>query len=455
MRVSETKKITIAGAGLAGTLLGVLLSRQGYEVEIFERNPDPRQAGDSAGRSINLALAERGRHALRCAGLLGQVDEYTIPMRGRMLHSSDGELILQPYGKDESEVIWSTHRAKLNRTMLDEADANDRVTVYFDHKLSGIDWDKRELRCTNATGEKEHVHQFDVLIGADGGGSAVRKAMQTQRDLGVSEELLEHGYRELTIPPAADGSYRMDPNALHIWPRGGFMMIALPNADCSFTVTLFMSNSGDPGFDKLQSWPQQQAFMQEQFPDAMPLLTGLEEDFRENPVGLLGTIRCRQWHIDGRAVLLGDAAHAVVPFHGQGMNAAFEDCVAFMECLEHTDRSWDELFEDFQGRRIDQANAIADMALENYLIMRDAVRDPAFLIRKALEHELERRHPNRFVARYSLVMFHRIPYAEAYRRGQIQAGILDTLLADVTTVDAVDYEKAARLIDAQLEAFTE
>jgi kynurenine 3-monooxygenase len=274
--------------------------------------------------------------------------------------------------------------------------------------------------------------------------------MQQSGDLGVSEDLLEHGYKELHIAPAADGSFVMDANALHIWPRGGFMMIALPNADSSFTVTLFLSNRGDPGFEAMPDWKSQKAFMHQYFPDAIPLLDDLERDFRENPVGLLGTIRCRKWHLDGKAVLLGDAAHAVVPFHGQGMNAAFEDCVEFMDCLEQGADNWEALFERFQQRRVNHANAIADMALENYQVMREAVRDPRFLLRKELEHELERRHPARFIARYSLVMFHRMPYADVYQRGKVQASILDQLLEHAGKLGDVDFDLAARLVDGQL-----
>ena len=303
----------------------------------------------------------------------------------------------------------------------------------------------------SAASEKNaHEHSFEVLIGADGGGSAVRKAMQKVEDLGVSEELLEHGYKELHVAPSADGGFVMDANALHIWPRGGFMMIALPNSDGSFTVTLFLSNHDDPGFEAMPDWNSQETFMHRYFPDAIPLLDDLERDFRENPVGLLGTIRCRKWHLGGKAVLLGDAAHAVVPFHGQGMNAAFEDCVEFMDCLEHGARTWENLFKRFQERRVDHANAIADMALENYLVMREAVRDPRFLLRKELEHELERRHPTRFIARYSLVMFHRMPYAEVYQRGKVQAAMLDRLLENAESLAGVDFDLAARLIGEQL-----
>lgn len=452
--MSSTGTVTIVGAGMAGTLLAVLLAKRAYSIELFERNPDPRKGNAPAGRSVNLALGERGRHALRLAGLLEEVDDFSIPMRGRMLHDLEGNTRLQPYGKDESEVIYSVHRAKLNECLLDKAEALNGVRIRFERRLAEVDWKRSEAHFADPVSGLDPPHSFDVLIGADGGGSALRQAMLTQTDLGVSEELLATGYKELTIPAAADGSHLLDPNALHIWPRGGFMLIGLANADGSFTMTLFLDNQAHgvtPGFDRLQDWGAQQAFMREHFPDAVPLMPQLEQEFRDNPIGLLGTVRCRQWHLGGKALLIGDAAHAIVPFHGQGVNAAFEDCVEFMDCLGDGNRDWKSVFADLQDRRRDNANAIADMALENYEIMRESVRHEGFLLRKALEHELERRHPQHFVARYSLVMFHRIPYAEAYRRGEIQAQILDELLEGADSLEAVDYEKASELIRMRLE----
>jgi kynurenine 3-monooxygenase len=455
MKVSDTGTITIVGAGLAGTLLAVMLARQGKHVDLFERNPDPRGLDTAAGRSINLAIGERGRHALKTVGLLDAVDRFTIPMRGRMLHDPQGGLKLQPYGKDDSEVIYSAHRARLNMLLLDAAEATDRVRVYFNHQLHSVDRQNRRMLFTDPGDDSHREHEFEVLIGADGGGSAVRTAMGGWFDPGVQEQKLDHGYRELTIPPASGGDYCMDPNALHIWPRGDHMLIALPNPDESFTVTLFLSNSGDPGFDMLTTWPQQKAFMETHYADVVPILDDIQADFRDKPVGLLGTIRCEQWHDQGRVVLIGDAAHAVVPFHGQGMNAAFEDCVDFMSCIKNGDLHWKDVFENFQAMRIDNANAIADMAIENYLVMRESVRHPGFLLRKQLEHELERRHPRHFIARYSLVMFHRIPYAECYRRGAIQARLLDKLLQGVEQLQDTDFTKAARWINERLETVTE
>jgi len=451
--MSTADSVTIVGAGMAGTLLAVLLAKRGYHVELFERNPDPRRGGAPAGRSVNLALGERGLHALRLAGLESGVSAFAIPMRGRMLHDLEGATRLQPYGKDESEVIYSVHRARLNTCLLDAAEAQEGVVIHFDRRLDRIDWAAKRAWYSNPANDAIEPHDFEALIGADGGGSALRRCMAEEAKLGVSEELLETGYKELTIPAGPDGKTQLDPNALHIWPRGGFMLIGLANADGSFTMTLFLDNrarNGNPGFDQLSDWPAQRDFMERNFPDAVALMPRLEAEFHDNPVGLLGTIRCQSWHLGGKALLIGDAAHAIVPFHGQGVNAAFEDCVDFIDCLGDGGRSWESVFADLQNRRRDNANAIADMALENYEIMRESVRHEGFLLRKALEHELERRHPDRFIARYSLVMFHRIPYAQVYRRGEIQAEILDELLANASSLEDVDYDKAEQLIKAEL-----
>jgi kynurenine 3-monooxygenase len=450
LTVAETGRITVIGAGLAGALLATLLAQAGFRVVVYERHADPRRGGAPGGRSINLALAARGRHALRKAGLLEAADRFTLPMAGRMMHSEWGELTHQPYGASEDEVIWSTHRSRLNRLLLDAAEATGLVDIHFGHELRTVDWDARRLRF-----DKDRTSSFEVLLGADGAGSALRRALDTAGDLAVSEELLDHGYLELTLPPNEDGDFALDPRALHIWPRGGFMMIALPNDDRSFTGTLFLPRFGDVSFDRLSDWVHQQDFFELHFRDALPLLPQLREDFATHPIGLLGTVRCKRWRRGGDAVLLGDAAHAIVPFHGQGMNAAFEDCVALLRLLEDRRQSWASVLERFEKMRIPQANAIADMALENYGIMRAAVRDPGFLLRKKLEHELERRHGDRFVPRYSLVMFHRGPYDEAYRRGEIQADILDRLLEGAGTLEEVDFNSAARLITGRLEPLSE
>ncbi len=446
MKPLSTTHISIVGAGLAGALLATLLARRGLDVVLFERHPDPRGSEARSGRSINLALAARGRHALQLAELLEQVDRFTLPMGGRLMHSEWGDLTRQPYGASEDEVIWSVHRRRLNRLLLDAAESTGRVELRFGHALTGVNWARSRLQFAHG-GDAP----FDRVLGADGAGSALRQAMSEETDLGAREELLDHGYLELTVPPDDHGDFALDPGALHIWPRGGFMMIALPNEDRSFTGTLFLPRSGDVSFERLSDWMHQEDFFHLHFPDAVPLLPRLRQDFAEHPVGILGTVRCRRWRLGDRALLLGDAAHAIVPFHGQGMNAAFEDCAAFVDLLDDTGGDWDETFRRFEAERRPQANAIADMALENYQVMRMAVRDPVFLLRKRLEHELERRFGDRFVPRYSLVMFHRGPYTDAYRRGEIQAKILDRLLDGAGTLEEVDFDEAARLVTGRLQ----
>ncbi|MDX1570471.1 MAG: NAD(P)/FAD-dependent oxidoreductase [Xanthomonadales bacterium] len=449
LTIADTGTVTIAGAGLAGSLLAVYLARRGFRVEVFERWGDPRKQDVPAGRSINLALAERGIHALRQVGLHHRVGQFALPMRGRMVHDLEGDVSLQPYGQRAGEVIYSVHRARLNLALIEAAEATDRVRIHFNQEIESIDFEAGTATFRDQASDRQYDRPVFPLVGADGAGSVVRTMLERHLDFEATSDLLDHGYRELTIPPADEG-FRMDPEALHIWPRGGYMMIALPNADRSFTVTLFMPNEGDPSFATLQDFPSFESFIRSRFPDTLDLLDQLETDFAENPVGVLGTIRCDHWHLDGRVAILGDAAHAVVPFHGQGMNCAFEDCAELDRIIGASTR-WDEAFAAFEADRKPNANAIADMALENYVEMRASVVDPEYLLKRALALELERRHPTRFVPRYSLVMFRRIPYAQAQRRGRINAGILTELVQGRESVDEVDFDAAERLIEERLD----
>ena len=451
--IRDTETVTIAGAGLAGSLLAVYLARQGFRVELFERWPDPRRADVPAGRSINLALAERGIHALAQVGLHHRVGRFAIPMRGRMVHDRDGNLNLQPYGTREDEVIYSVHRGRLNLDLIEAAEATERVRIHFGQELRGLDLERGEASFHDHASGRDYQRQVLPIIGTDGAGSPTRQAIESYLGFAADSALLDHGYRELTIPPGADGDYRLDPNALHIWPRGGYMMIALPNADRSFTATLFLANGGSPSFSELADFQAFARFIAEQFPDAMPHLTRLEQDFRDNPVGVLGTIRCPHWHVEGRALILGDAAHAVVPFHGQGMNCAFEDVEALAGLVEECD-SWNRAFARLESLRRPNANAIADMALENYVEMRASVADPKYVLKRRLALALEQRHPQRFVPRYNMVMFRRIPYAEAQARGRINAEILAQLTRDATALEDVDFDLAARLVSERLAPVT-
>jgi kynurenine 3-monooxygenase len=498
-------QITLVGAGLVGALLATLLAQRGFAVEVFERRPDPRKAGFLSGRSINLALAERGWHGLRVAGLQQRMQPIAVMMRGRMVHHLDGHTELLRYGRDDSEVIWSVNRGSLNMMLLDAAEAAG-ARIHFDQRLAALDWNNSTMQLCSETGTVRQ-HAASTLIGADGAGSALRTALARHIDLGERFEPLDHGYKELEIPalaflprlreragagdfpprgsgnPARDSppsqpspaagerggagllqpsdhglqpsSFAMEPHALHIWPRGNYMCIALPNAEGSFTVTLFLpnepgSNPAAPSFASLDSPQKVRAFFERDFADAVPLMPDYEHDFATNPTGLLGTLYLDRWHIDGRALLLGDAAHAIVPFHGQGMNCGFEDAVELAELMARAPGDTAAVFAEFERRRKPNADAIAAMALENYVEMRDSVADAHFLLMRALERVLAARHPGRFVPRYWMVTFSRLPYATAFARGEIQSQILRELTAGKTSLDQIDLTRADPLIAQRL-----
>ncbi len=451
----DTPEITLVGAGLAGSLLAIFLVKRGYRVTILERRTDPRKAAaHPAGRSINLALANRGIAALEEAGVMESVRAALIPMAGRMLHDEEGRLKLIPYGNKPHEVIYSVSRAGLNALLLDAAESTGRVSVRFEATVRGVDFAGRQARFVSGEDPERQTQAtpYDVLIGTDGSASAVRAAILERTDGRLDEQPLGHGYKELSIPAAPDGEFRMEKNALHIWPRGEYMLIALPNADGSFTATLFLPNRGDESFEALTTPEAVLALFQRRFADAIPLMPTLVEDFFGNPAGHLETIRCEPWSFEDQALVLGDAAHAIVPFHGQGMNAAFEDCSDFDRCLLQgaPDRPWNEVFAEFEKLRRPNTDAIADMALENYVEMRSTVREPKFQLKKDLSFHLEERHPGRFIPRYSMVMFHTLPYAEAKRRGAIQEEILDELTSREASLDEIDLARADRLISERL-----
>jgi kynurenine 3-monooxygenase len=442
------QRVTIAGAGLAGSLLALLLARRGWAVDVFERRPDPRVHAYGGGRSINLALAERGLHALRLAGLTDAVMAQAVMMRGRMVHALDGGTQLLRYGRDDSEVIWSVHRGRLNLSLVEAAEAAG-ARLHFDARLDAVDFDARRFDVVDDRDGSRRSAGFDVLLGADGAGSGLRAAMAAVATLGERFEPLGHGYKELEVPPGPDGAWLLDPNALHIWPRGGYMCIALPNTERTFTVTLFLPGEGDPSFATLPDLASARALFARDFPDALALMPDFDADWQANPVGQLGTLRLDRWRLDGRALLLGDAAHAMVPFHGQGMNCAFEDCTALDRCIAGAP-DWESAFADFEAERRPNAEAIQAMALENYVEMRDQVDDARFLLQRQLERVLAERHPGRFVPRYAMVTFSRIPYAVARARGAVQRAILVESTDGVETLDAVDLARADALVLARL-----
>lgn len=449
MNTPTPRSLTLIGAGLAGSLLAILLSRQGWKITVYERRGDPRIADYESGRSINLALAERGRNALRQAGVEGEVMAKAVMMRGRMVHPREGAPDLQRYGRDDSEVIWSVHRKDLNTTLLQLAEEAG-ATVHFHRRLHTVDFDAGYARFIDDRDDQPHdIHFNTPMIGADGAGSALRAAMNRKLPLGERIEFLDHSYKELEIPPAADGSFQIEANALHIWPRGNYMCIALPNDEGTFTVTLFLPNEGEPSFATVRNGAEAEALFKRDFADALPLIPDLRNDWDQHPPGLLGTLYLERWHQRGKAVLIGDAAHAMVPFHGQGMNCAFEDCVVLARCLaEHP--GTEEAFAAFEAERKPNAIAIQQMALDNYLEMRDRVADPSYLLQRELEQALQARWPTRFVPHYTMVTFLHTPYSVALERTRLQQTILADATAGHDSLDNIDWAALEQIVHTQL-----
>lgn len=452
--IDRTESITVAGAGLVGSLLAVFLARRGFQVEVLERRADMRRETVDAGRSINLAISTRGLHALRQVGLEQEARKHAIPMRGRMIHPVSGALALQPYGKDDSQHINSISRAWLNQYLMTHAEAAGKVRIRFKQRLQHVDFDTGTLSVLDEPSGAVRQERVPVLMGADGSGSAVRQEMMRLPGYASTQDFLSHGYKELTIPAGPGGSFRMEKNALHIWPRGSYMLIALPNEDGSFTCTLFLPFEGPVSFASLDSPGKLTAFFQEQFPDAVPLIPELAHDFFHNPTGSMVTVKGAPWHVGGQALLLGDAAHAIVPFFGQGMNCGFEDCVVLDSLLARHTR-WEEVFSEFFRLRKTNADAIADMAVENFIEMRDSTASPRFLLEKQVEKVLLNAFPGQFLSRYTLVSFSRVPYRLAYQVGSLAGGIVSELAEGLQRAEDVDLERAARLIRERLVPFVE
>ncbi|GAB3151799.1 NAD(P)/FAD-dependent oxidoreductase [Micromonospora sonneratiae] len=419
--MTENEEITIVGAGLTGGLLACYLARRGYRVRVYERRPDPRKGTVERGRSINLALSERGLDALRRIGLEKQVMADALPMRGRMIHPVQGELDFQPYSLAGDRAINSISRGALNNALLDAAEAWPGVRIDFEHRLVALDPETGDLGFDTPDGPVQAT--AGVILGTDGAGSAVRGQLLAHDVLTERLDFLDYGYKELTIPPS-NGDFALAPDALHIWPRGTSMMIALPNPDRSFTCTLFWPNSGTNSFASLGSPAAIERHFRTHYPDVLPLAPDLVDDYLHNPVGMLGTVRCAPWQYGGRVGLLGDAAHAIVPFYGQGANCAFEDVVELDRCLDETGDTWDLALPLLDAQRRENAEAIAQMALANFVEMRDKVASPVFQFGKRVEHVLERALPGRYVSRYELVSFSTTPYAQVQRRVRRQHRIL-------------------------------
>jgi kynurenine 3-monooxygenase len=445
----KPEKIHVVGGGPVGALAAIVLAQKGFKVALFERRPDMRRVDTAGGRSINLAVTARGLKALGEVGLLDKILARAIPMKGRMLHDLEGKTTFVPYGQKESEVIHSVSRGALNKLLLDKAGSYENVEISFNRRCLGYDQAGTSLQFMNDETAQCETVPAEVIFGTDGAGSAIRNTMlESLRDFNYSQEFLEHGYKELIMPAAEDGAFRMEKTALHIWPRKSYMLIALPNLDGSFTCTLFFPREGEESFAALQNEREVMAFFTRVFPDAVPLMPSLGHDFFSNPTGSMVTVKCRPWHVEDRVMLLGDAAHAIVPFYGQGMNCGFEDCSALGELLQRDGKvDWHALFKELELRRKPNADAIADMALENFIEMRDTVADARFLFKKQVGFELEKRYPDRFIPRYSMVVFHpEISYAQARQRSVIQDKLLEELCAGVSSLEQIDWGKADELI---------
>jgi kynurenine 3-monooxygenase len=446
--------VAIVGGGLVGSLLAAFLVDRGHRVTVYERRADLRTGEAEAGRSINLVLTRRGLRALDAVGLARGAMDLTVPVRGRMLHEPDGAVRFQPYGRDRSESNHSISRADLNEYLVAEAERRGAV-FRFRHRMVDLDPGRGRLTFADeATGRDVEI-DAGIVVGADGAGSAVRAALVRRGLVTEDVALLDHGYKELSIPADARGGPRIEPHALHIWPRGEFMLMALPNRDSSFTGTLYLPHRGEPGFDSVRSADDVRELFRRHFPDALDLFDDVADEYARNPVGTLGTVRCEPWGDGERTTLVGDAAHAIVPFFGQGMNAGFEDCRILGERIDAGGGDARAALVDLGRLRRPDTDAMADMALDNFVEMRDRVADPAFLLRKAIEHRLEREMPDTFRSRYSMVMYSHIPFRTARAAGDIGAAIVDDLARGVRDAGDVDLEQARRLVRERLTPFLE
>jgi kynurenine 3-monooxygenase len=426
--MEEKKNVIIIGAGLVGSLWAVYLSKAGYSVTMYERRPDIRKAEISAGKSINLALSVRGWTALDAVGVGDEIRKIAIPMSGRVMHDLAGNLTYQPYGK-EGQAIFSVSRGKVNATMMDIAEKHGNATIHYNHDCRKVDLKNGIVWLTNTLTGEEIEAKADLIFGADGAFSAVRyNSMQKLDRFQYSQNFIADGYREILLPANADGSYQMDKNALHIWPRGRFMLIALANEDGSFTCTLFMPHEGgENAFDKLTSKEAVDNFFKTTFPDFYTMMPNIADAWEDHPLSALAIVRCYPW-AHGKTALMGDAAHATVPFYGQGMNAGFEDCTVLNNLMHKHNHDWEAIFAEYSKERKPDGDALQDLSLENYYVMRDFVADPAFLLRKKIEAKFSEMYPDKWLPLYSQVTFSNIRYSVAYNQGKVQSEIMDQVM---------------------------
>ena len=443
------KNITIIGAGLVGTLLGIYLSKRGNKVSIYERRPDMRKATISAGRSINLALSDRGIKALEEVGIMEEIRKIAIPMDGRQMHIADGSTPYQPYGKD-GQFINSVSRGELNCKLMDLAEQHG-VQIFFDEKCEHIDWAENEVHFVND--ESTSTIKSDLIFGSDGAYSAARLAHQLQHDRFQYEQYyIDFGYKELNIPAGKDGSFLLEKNALHIWPRGNYMMIALPNIDGSFTCTLFFPFEGEASFKTIDTKQKVQAFFDKTFGDVSGLMPTLQQDFFNNPTSSLITVKCFPWIREDKFALIGDAAHAIVPFFGQGMNCGFEDCSVLNSLIDKHHEDWEKILNEFQQLRKPDADAIADLAINNFVEMRDKVGDPKFLLQKKIEANVSKKYPGKWIPAYAQVTFSpHIRYSEALKNGINQEKIMKDIMSLPDIENNWQHEEIEKMILKKIE----
>ena len=422
-----SKKITIAGAGLVGSLEAIYMAKRGHKVSVYERRSDMRQSKLSVGRSINLALSTRGWTALKKVGIDEEVRSMAIPMPKRIMHAQDGTLSEQPYGQD-GEAIYSVSRGGLNVLLMNLAERDKNIDLYFNHKLLSADLNTAQAIFEDEKG-KEQIVNADVLMGADGTYSTVRNHMMRQDRFQFSQYYIEHGYKELTIPANADGSHQIEANALHIWPRGNYMLIALPNMDGSYTCTLFFPFEGKYSFESLKTHQQVADFFNDVFPDIVPLIPNLVEDYFNNPTSSLSIMRCYPWTVSDKVLLIGDSAHATVPFYGQGMNAGFEGCYVLDKLLEKHGDDWKACFDEYSKYRKPDGDGLQDLSMHNFIVMRDKTADPKFLLQKKIELRFSKKYPKKWLPLYSMVSFSNIRYSEAWKIGQQQEALMQKIMS--------------------------
>ncbi len=455
----KQQNILIIGAGLCGSLLALRLGQRGYNINVYEMRPDLRKTDISAGRSINLAFSDRGNKAMKLVGIEEKVKALCIPMNGRMLHDRDGNTFLSNYSGRSHEYINSISRQELNALLLDEAEKHENVSLHFNQQCLSVDFEDTTAHFRDYLSKNEYVEDADAIVATDGAGSAMRKSYYLGKKFlfSFSQDWLTHGYKELSILPTENGDYKTYKNALHIWPRGDFMVIALPNLDGSFTVTLFLSyDEGEYNFNNLTTPDRVLEFFKKEFPDALELMPHLAEEFFENPTAPLGTIKCSPWHYKGNTLLMGDAAHAIVPFYGQGMNASFEDVVVFDAVLDQGLAGWESTFSAYEKARKKDTDAIADLAVDNFHEMKDHVGQAIFQEKRKIEMALEENFPEEYSSKYSLVTFNEhIGYREAMLRGRAQDKALLNMLSDGDISVDTDIKAVLDKVKKQTEAILE